>query len=171
MKAICFPREFRLAARTGLFVAVLTTLVMLASWGPGTVKTHAAAQRATAACSEYYAANQAYGFWDAAYDAAGASGCYGTAPAGYGILYPCSSVPVTADMDVWLSQTTNGSGRLAESGRTGNETWVADCQWHTQVEVGGYGQRFTTPLWACLWVNDTTPGVNLSFDKLCAQDY
>lgn len=73
-------------------------------------------------------------------------------------------------MDVWLTQTTaRGGTRLAESGRTGLETWVPDCQWHEQVEVDGWGQTYTTPLYACLWAYDQT--VNLTLNYLCTQDY
>ncbi len=122
------------------------------------------------ACQVYWADNGAYGYWDAAYENVTVPSCVGSAPKVEGWLYPCSGVNVTANMDVWLTQSTvHGSQRLAESGRTGNETWAADCQWHEQVLLYGPGQTFTTPLWGCMWTYDAT--VNLSFDYLCAQGY
>jgi hypothetical protein len=121
-------------------------------------------------CHTYDAYNGASGYWDAEYVSEGVTSCGGSAPKGRGLIYACSGVSVTANMDAWLTQSTvHGSTRLAESGRTGNETWAPDCLWHIQVTVVGWGQVFTTPLWACLWTHDVT--VNLTFDYLCAQDY
>lgn len=122
------------------------------------------------ACSFYETVNSKPGFWDALYESQGSSSCVGAPPQGEGWINACSGVPVSANMDTWLTQYPySGGTRLAESGRTGLKTWASDCQAHEQVSVWGWGQVGTTPLWACLWVYDQT--VNLSFDYLCAQDY
>jgi hypothetical protein len=157
--------------RTLALVCSLAVLLFFAGvgFGPRTPVAHAAAKTARAACTYYYALNNKYGFWDAAYWSVGDTNCGAFYPHGYGELHPCSGVNVTANMDVWLSQATDGSGRVAESGRTGNETWAPDCNYWYQVQVIGWGQYGWQPLWACLWTYDST--VNLSFDKLCAQDY
>ena len=75
------------------------------------------------ACSSYWVDNSAYGYWDARYQTDTDTSCDGVYPPhAYGYLYPCSGVAVTANMDVWLTQsTTPGGTRLAESGRTGLE--------------------------------------------------
>ncbi len=122
------------------------------------------------ACTTYTTSNDASGFWDAAYEVDGKTSCVGNPPQGQGWILPCSGIYVNANMDVWLTQTlVRGGTRLAESGRTGLLTWAPDCYWHEQVSVTGWGQTFTTPLWACLWVYDQT--VNLTINYLCTQDY
>lgn len=161
-----------------LNLVVVGILALIASGvttalAPRTSAAHAApvAQAAPLGpCMVYWTHNSHYGFWDADYMIKAWTSCGGGPPEGDGYLYPCSGVDVTMNMDVWLSKSTQpGSQRLAESGRTGNETWAADCKWHRPAYVVGWGQVFTNPLWACMWVYDSTVG--LSFDWLCTQDY
>jgi hypothetical protein len=154
---------------TAALIACVAMLLIsgVGSGGAGSSVAHAAAENT---CSWYTVGNSKYGFWDAAYDSQGETSCGATFPHGFGYIYPCSGVNVTANMDAWLTQSTvPGGARLAESGRTGNETWAPNCAWNQQVQVIGWGQYSTTPLWACLWTDDVT--VNLSFDYLCARDY
>jgi hypothetical protein len=158
---------FRLVSLVFVCVVILLVFNPGPGLGVGAPVAHAAP---LSACQQFWRVNTASGFWDAQYDVAGITSCNGSAPLGEGWLYPCSATYVTVNMDTWLSQSTaRGSARLAESGQTGLETWVDDCQWHQQVVVHGWGQVFTTPLWACLWAYDQT--VNLSFNYLCTQDY
>lgn len=148
-------------------VIALLNIATAASVITGAPAAHAAP---LSPCNTYWVDNDAYGFWDAEYQVDGQTSCNGSAPQGYGDLFPCSNVQVSVNMDVWLAQSTvRGGTRLADSGRTGIQTWVADCRWHTQATVIGWGQVFTTPLWACLWADDYT--VNLTFNYLCVQDY
>lgn len=155
-----------------LIAAMLTCVAVMATLGLGfgggaSSVAHAAPM---SSCNYWYVSNSAYGYWDAEYTSDGKASCNGAVPQAQGWLYPCSGVDVTANMDTWLTQDPNvGGTRLAESGRTGLETWMPDCKWHEQVMVYGWGQYWTTPLWACLWTHDAT--VNLTFDYLCAPAY
>jgi len=158
-------------SRLLLLVVVCVTVLLVsgvdANIGTNVSRVHAAP---LSTCTAYWMTNNLNGYWDAEYQVDAVTSCNGTAPRGEGWLYPCSGVNVTANMDTWLSQSTaRGGARLAESGRSGLVTWAGDCLWHRQVVVFGWGQVFTTPLWACLWVNDQT--VNLTFNYLCVQDY
>lgn len=153
--------------RRGLIIVLVACMVALVassvSFGVGARIPVAHA----AACTEYW--RQLF-FNTAWYEIDGDSSCFGVAPHGFGDVYNCWGVNVTMNMDVWLSTgTAPGSPRLADSGRTGLETWASDCTWHTPAEVVGWGQTFTAPLWACMWVYDAT--FNNSFDWFCAQDY
>jgi len=166
-------RSVPTVSKRTLVAQVITSLIVVAalSAGFGTVQTSAVAFAAPdSTCTAYWTPNTAYGYWDAAYGTQGLSTCSSAPPEGQGWIYACSNSVVTANMDVWLSQSiVRGDPRLAESGRTGNKSWDPDCQWHNQVYVDGWGQYFTTPLWACLWTQDLT--VNLTFNYLCAQAY
>jgi hypothetical protein len=156
----------RIRAVKAVCLVALLTASAFASLGTQSQIAHAAPK---AACSDNWLANGDYGYWDAQYDVEGLASCNTSPPEAEGWLRPCSGVYVTANMDTWLTQTWPGGVRLAESGRTGNLTWYPDCAWHRQVRVWGWGQVFVTPLWACLWVYDST--VNLSFAYLCTPAY
>lgn len=151
-----------------LFITVSLAGVASTTTAP---RAHAAAKHAQITfCTSYYQQNYNSGFWDAAYEIDGDTTCGGAPPRGYGYLYPCSNAFVTENMDIWLQQSlVHGVTRLAESGRTGWETWAPDCKWHSPTNVWGYGQYLTQPLYACMWVDDQT--ADHTFDYLCVQDY
>jgi hypothetical protein len=134
-----------LSRRSGrrLITVVVACVIALVASGVGAgvgARAPVAHAAPLAPCNTYYAYNNLYGFWDAAYVSVGVTSCGGSAPQGRGELYPCSNAYVTVNMDAWTSQSTQpGSKRLAESGRTGPETWFPDCQWHEQVRVYSWG--------------------------------
>lgn len=153
--------------RRGLVTVLVACLVALMASGVSFgLSGHTSVAHASS-CSYYW---QEKFFQEAWYQIYGTTSCLGVPPDSEGWIYPCSGTSVTMNMDVWLSQgTTPGNSRLAESGRTGLETWASDCQWHNPTSVTGWGQSFTSPLWACMWVYDQH--YNVSFDWYCTQDY
>lgn len=149
-------------------VALMTFAGGIGSGGVGTPVAHAAALRPLDSCSSYTTYYNYFTDVDVAIKAV--TGCAGSPPGGTGWLYPCYGAIATLNMDAWLSKSTQPGGtRLAESGRSGEQSWAPDCQWHAQVNVTGWGQLFTVPLWACLWAYDRYD--DSSVDWLCAQDY
>jgi hypothetical protein len=152
-------------SRRGLIAVLVTCLVALmassVSFGVGghTPVAHASS------CNGYYRQSNHWGAW---FEIDGSTSCLGTPPQGVAWVQPCGA-SITVNADVWLSQgTTPGSNRLAESGRTGNVTYQGNCNWHLAIQLIGWGQIFTTPLYACMWA--LNPSNNQSFDWFCVQD-
>jgi len=156
-------------ARNLKAVAIMTLMLigLLATAGPGKM-TYAQAARPSN-CVVYDNEVKSSYEW-VLFDTHSHGSCGTTYPASIGEVSPCNGGSATTDADVWLSQSTvRGGARLAESGRTGYQTWASDCNWHIMTSVTGWGQYFTVPLWACGWYEDVDTGEVWNY--LCAQAY